>query len=119
MDAELPSAQRPAPSTSCFRVDEVSSEDQDWITERLPQASFQVWRGSGPFPLFADPERFAHLLAPLHPPTGSATVTRRDNWRIARRQLRGASRLIVRSSSRADLGQDPVLRRSRPDPLEC
>lgn len=36
---------------------------QNWLSERLPQATVTVWPGSGHFPHLAHPQRFAECLA--------------------------------------------------------
>jgi pimeloyl-ACP methyl ester carboxylesterase len=43
--------------------DSVSEDDRGWLLDRLPQATVEVWSGTGHFPHLAYPRRFAERLA--------------------------------------------------------
>ena len=43
--------------------DGVGREDEDWLLERLPQATVERWPGTGHFPFLGHPRRFAERLA--------------------------------------------------------
>jgi pimeloyl-ACP methyl ester carboxylesterase len=43
--------------------DSVSEYDRAWLLDRLPQATVEVWSGTGHFPHLAYPRRFAERLA--------------------------------------------------------
>ena len=58
--------------------DGVSDDDCQWLLDRLPHATVEVWRDTGHFPHLAHPVRFAErlattdtwsLAATVHPPT--------------------------------------------------
>jgi pimeloyl-ACP methyl ester carboxylesterase len=48
---------------SVIAGDGVGPEDERWLLERLPQATVEVWPGTGHFPFLAHPRRFAERLA--------------------------------------------------------